>query len=447
MRWSCVWAVVVFVGQAWADDCPLDKHPFPLVNVMLGTTTGTRLDLRPIGSGVVLPPLKRCSQCGFLADWPLRTEEDKQPVRAILASPASVAARAQRSNRFLRAVLLSQLPESAFDQARAWLEAAWETEGVDEPRHRQSLEAALAAFHAAEVAFVAKPPEYFSGRDLHDQPRTARVLQVELLRQLGRFDEASAALKVLEGLDEFGRGVYPSLLEQERTLLKARNPGPQPMRRVTYNEADDAPPFVMAHSIEGWAAFSQAFEVARPSIGNINGELKALHISVRSKAPRLVDAVWWWNLLDEHDRPKSTYPELVASLEAAQGIARKQPWLEGWKANNPTSAVELQLVGTRPWTTMDFEQHRAKWNELGLPGTPAVLFILRRARHPCFQLVLSADGASAMVPTKYDGCPGSHWLDALRPNFASEVIVLHPDGSHEIRAVGRPTDAPDGGRP
>ena len=414
--------------------CPLDESTVRVPAILIGPQTGVGLDLRPLG--VPQPPVGRCAKCGLPLPFPLSFDKREEvKIRGVLASAEYRAALARWSNRALRALVISSVSGDLWKVARAWLEASWDGDCKD------CLARAVQAF--GEIKREASD-EAHEG----DRVRTSNFLKVELSRQLGKFDEATAQLAALEARPEFQRGVYPGLVRAESSLISARDAAPHAVPPLSHklDPRDDDPAWLLARSLPGFARASAVLEIESATRGNINGAPDSLFLNLRARSPGLFDAVWWWDVM-EGERPKYTWDELLVAFEKAQRTLSKVVWLTEWRKAGKNRVIEFHLVGIDKVSEdmVDFFLI-PPWREAGFAGAPAFEVLLRRGSEWCGSLFFSADGASGIV-THMTPEEGGHWLDALRISYhpnAEDPSYLRVDASarHEMRSTKRAGQTP-----
>jgi predicted RNA polymerase sigma factor len=83
---------------------------------------------------------------------------------------------------------------------------------------------------------LAKSQEWFqkyldspAGKEDHRQ--TVEFLQGELLRRLGKFDEAEQQFDRIAKLNDFKKEPFPRLITQELSLIQAKDTAPHEMAR------------------------------------------------------------------------------------------------------------------------------------------------------------------------------------------------------------------------
>ncbi len=172
--------------------CPLDGTVVETAAVLSGTQTGLRLDLRPVGEGALERPIIRCSRCQYVLAPGVADEDELETARRIVDSSEYEELARGSSSHALRGLLLEKLRRGSPEIAFEWLRASWEVENGPPAEWRTITERALKEF----VEFAAQPtsPDLHDGVSPLEAKRTAQLMQVELLRRLGRFDEASVTL-------------------------------------------------------------------------------------------------------------------------------------------------------------------------------------------------------------------------------------------------------------
>jgi len=162
--------------------CPIDGQPFQATLVGSYRSTGTRLDLKPVGNVAAPYPYPVCPISGFVVYQNDFSGDELATIRSIAASEEFKTVRRQHTDHAVVAYVKRQLGANDFDIAESYLQASWEAERdrpqlVDEYRAR-----ALDAFDAAGDR----------GNLNRDDRLTAMVVGAELERLLGDFNSAAA---------------------------------------------------------------------------------------------------------------------------------------------------------------------------------------------------------------------------------------------------------------
>lgn len=198
--------------------CPVCNTTFKAVVSGSGTAFGQRLDLRRVGAIASPWLIPVCTNCQFV----LYKNNDKfakaelESLRRIV-NEGAYRQLDRKTPSYLRLALLYEgLKRPPDEVAFASLQASWQVED-DEKANRTLLERSLTWYEK----YLALPPD-----EKKDWP-IAEFLRGELLRRLGKLDEAKAQFERLSTLDEFKADPYPSMIGQELDLIRAKNTSPQ----------------------------------------------------------------------------------------------------------------------------------------------------------------------------------------------------------------------------
>ncbi len=177
-----------------------------------------RLDLKPIGAIPGPWKLPECPRCGFVIYSAEIRGGELERARAAAASEAYRKA-AGRSTYHKAAVLYGLLGKPDYLLANTWLKASWQEEH-DPALHREDLERSLARFSACAAACRAEERE------------NSLLLKGEILRRLGRFEEALAHLEPLREADGFKGNFFGDMVDYELKLCRARDSSAREMVEV-----------------------------------------------------------------------------------------------------------------------------------------------------------------------------------------------------------------------
>lgn len=423
--------------------CPLDGTRFERSGYLAEGATSFRLDLRPIGRLPVVEPLVRCPRCQFVPGPEEPRSEELERLRALISSPAYAEQLRGHSDHALRALILGVLRNANYEAAFEWLHASWELEEAGGAEWRSAIEHAISAFARVALAPARPRPEVLGESNPLEKQRTAKLMQVELLRRLGRFIEGHAAVQMLRLDPDLQQGISARLIALEAELIEKKDSSPQPFPVLApLDPHQEDPAFVAALKLKGYGAVSEGFTLERSDFGNINGLPHSLHLSLRARQERPLDSVWWWNFTKD-GRPQFDWHQLLATHAEAEKLVAKNPWLAEWKAGGTGRRVELQLAGLKSNTATDFDFFVSlPWQDAGFKSAPAVQLILRSSdKQPCAEVFLD-QGGGGIVPIVFDGCGSTHWLTAKPFSFhpqSLEPTYLHVDrdGRWERRVVGR----------
>jgi len=207
--------------------CPIGGEKFKQSTVASGTQFGVHLDLKPFGATAAPWPLPVCPGNGFVM---YREDFDKAQLKklaALIATPAYRDAVREDTPYFRAAMQMREVGEAPDAIAFNLLKASWETD-AQPARYARYAAATLDALRASQAA----------GAGDAEQRLTFDVLIGELLRRLGRFEEADAHFAALQAAPTPLPETLARVLRQERALIAARNAAPQRMA----DEKDDIPP-------------------------------------------------------------------------------------------------------------------------------------------------------------------------------------------------------------
>ena len=215
------WAPTVFAETRKIVNrvCPLCKTNFDEVVIMSATQFGMRLDLRPLGAITSPTPLAVCPKCG-LAVWKDQNDsysaDELKQLRGIVESDQYRTLDAKTPSYQRLAKLYEGLNRPPDDIAYAYLMASWQTER-EEKLNRALLAKSLEWFQ-----------KYLESPSAKGEPRqTAEFLRGELLRRLGKFDEAKRQFDRLAKTKDFQKEPFPQLYAQEISLIQAKDATPQ----------------------------------------------------------------------------------------------------------------------------------------------------------------------------------------------------------------------------
>ena len=220
-----VWAPIALGDTRKNVDrvCPLCSTKFTAVVIMSGTRFGVRLDLRPLGAIASPIPLAVCPKCGLVLHKPMSEKysaDELKQLRGIIEADAYHALDTKAPSYQRLAMLYEGLHRPPEDIGNAYLMASWQTE--KEEKLNQAL---LAKSQEWFQKYLDMSPEKDEGR------QTIAFLRGELLRRLGRFDEAKRQFDRLAGLKNFQEDPFPRLITQELSLIQAKDATPHEMAR------------------------------------------------------------------------------------------------------------------------------------------------------------------------------------------------------------------------
>ncbi len=175
-----------------------------------------RLDLKPVGYGPALLP--SCPKCGFVTYRLPMPRAELAKCKTIVASEG-YKKNIRRSTYFRLGLLYENLGAPAFTLANTYLKASWQEE-KEAADLKDDQERSLKYFAACSL----------SCRD--EEKENSQLLTVELLRRLGRFGEAGAALEKLRGLKGFQNNFFADILAYQAGLCRENDSSPHDMEEV-----------------------------------------------------------------------------------------------------------------------------------------------------------------------------------------------------------------------
>lgn len=222
--WLALGTVVVADTRAVVDQtCPLCGTKFKATLAMSGTQFGQRLDLRPVGAIASPWPVAVCTKCGFVLfkegdkDY---TSKELETLRGLVNADEYKKLPADTPSYERLARLLEGLKRPPNEIAHAYLKASWQVEGQDE-RNRALLEKSRKWLET----YLEKAPKT-------DEARVpAEILRGELLRRVGKFDEAKRQFERLGKSKDFAKEPFPAIIAQELGLIEAKDSSAQEIKR------------------------------------------------------------------------------------------------------------------------------------------------------------------------------------------------------------------------
>jgi len=195
---------------------------------------------------------------------------------------------------------------------------------------------------------------------------------------------------------------------------------------------------VLARSLPGSTEFLREWTIEDTYLGYINFAPYSLHVQLKARRQRLVDAAWWWNPAED-DVPALGWSDFTAVHSELERAVLPHTWLREWKARGKKHGIEAHIVGKRPNDEDDIDSFvLPAWRHAGLTGQPYYAILLRRAGKACGTLWFGKDESRALI-TDADpfGEPSSKVpLDRVKVSYhpsqeVPEYVVVHPDGKWE----------------
>ena len=198
--------------------CPVCGNVFYARLDLSGAGSEMRLDLKPVGDVAWPWLLPDCPKCGFVVYRLPVPAAELARCRVITASEEYKKARA-RSSYYRVGLLYLRLGLPVYSVANSFLKASWQEES-DPARLKEDLELSLKYFTDCAATCAAEEKE------------NSQLLAGELLRRLGRFDEARAHLAKLQGLKGFQKNFFADIVEFQLVRCAKLDPAPYELEDV-----------------------------------------------------------------------------------------------------------------------------------------------------------------------------------------------------------------------
>ena len=223
--------MVLAVGVGYAhtystveETCPLCGEEFKCEVDRSGTQLDTRLDLKPLGLIAAPWRVPVCPRCHFVFYDEEIPAEELAKCRSIVQEDA-YKKQSGRASYFLLGLLYEGLKKDPLEIGHVFLKASWQEE-PDEKKLKEDLERSLKHFEA----YLKEPPKpKAASEDEEDEGQpyeVAQILKGELLRRLGRFDEANSHLAGLQKLEAFQGTFLADIVRFEIDLCSKKDSQP-----------------------------------------------------------------------------------------------------------------------------------------------------------------------------------------------------------------------------
>lgn len=210
--------------------CPLCREVFTCELDMSGTQVGMRLDLKPLGPIAAPWRVPVCPKCHFVIF------DDEIPAEALTKCKEIVQGNAYKSNTgrasyYLLGLLYEGLKKDPIDIGHVFLKASWQEES-DGKNLEDDLKRSLQHFEVF-LKEPQKPKEASQKADDEDNSyETAQLLKGEILRRLGRFDDAKNYLSGLQKLKPFQGTFLADIVRFETSLCDKKDSKPHYVSEV-----------------------------------------------------------------------------------------------------------------------------------------------------------------------------------------------------------------------
>ncbi len=198
--------------------CPVCGQTFYARLDLSGAESEMRLDLKPLG--VVSWPwlLPDCPKCGFVIYKLLLPAAELAKCKQIVAS-GEYKKGLPHSSYYRVGLLFDQLGKGDYSVATSFLKASWQEEGSP-AKLKEDQELSLKYFTACSQTCGA------------DEKENSLLLMGELLRRLGRFEEAKAHLVKLQGMKGFQKNFFADIVEYQLRQCARKDSSPHEMEDV-----------------------------------------------------------------------------------------------------------------------------------------------------------------------------------------------------------------------
>ena len=130
---------------------------------------------------------------------------------------------ASRPSYYRLAIIQTHQKRPSFDIGWSYLRASWQSEKLRE-EYADCMKKALNEFSKASEE-LAKAPKKRHDQEKHDDYLVSCYLQIELLRKLARFDEASKAISNFPAIGKTEIEWLSDVLILQKKLIEARDSG------------------------------------------------------------------------------------------------------------------------------------------------------------------------------------------------------------------------------
>lgn len=188
------------------------------------TQFGQRLDLRPIGALASPPRIPVCPKCGFV-DFLDGKEYPKDELKAIREFVLSDKYKklVKSEQPYFRLAKIDELLKRPQSQiAYRCLQASWQAEDHEQKELLQAY--LLASLNAYEKVIADKNEEA-------KQRQVARIVKGEILRRLGKFEDAAKHFEAIRKLDDSKAEPFPRIIEMQIEYIGKKDDKPHEIVR------------------------------------------------------------------------------------------------------------------------------------------------------------------------------------------------------------------------
>ncbi len=230
MPWVCI-AVLTFCAAAVAyaytaseEDfvCPVDGTEFKAWVTNSGYQSGQRLDLKPLGALVAPWDIPVCPSCHCPVVQLTFEGLELDDLRRVILSDAFQGSVEGNSPYYLIGRYLELTGEGPEAKAWCFLQASWQVE--DQPERYRHCLMRVQQYLAQAIADGPEPADHDPSSE--GDRATLRFLDAEILRLLGRYEEAKSRFVTLrESLPAIEPGFGP-LIDFELELIASKDASP-----------------------------------------------------------------------------------------------------------------------------------------------------------------------------------------------------------------------------
>ena len=206
--------------------CPIGGESFTAQSIGSYTSFGSRPDGRLYGT-LPFVPLVECPGNGFVIFDDDLTSQEIAALTPLVASPEYQQIRRAETPSYRAWWLMAKIDRPAIDSAMRLLVASWESDGDPERKARYQAQFAAAA--------LALPP----ATDAKQKARgaMARLRAANALRELGRFEDAQAALGAIDAAEHLPQNAderkgAQRFIADLRALIDERNAVSEPANMI-----------------------------------------------------------------------------------------------------------------------------------------------------------------------------------------------------------------------
>ncbi len=218
--------------------CPLCRETFKCELDFSGTQFGSRLDLKPLGPTAAPWRVPVCPKCHFVLFDKEIPAEELAKCREIVQGDA-YKNQTGRASYYLLGLLYEGLKKDSLGLGHIFLKASWQEES-DGTKLEDDLNRSLQHFES----FLKEPqqPKAASRKaaDEDNSYQTAQLLKGEILRRLGRFNDAKNYFSDLQKLKPFQETFLADIVRFEIRLCGKKDSKPHEVSESKQTESSES---------------------------------------------------------------------------------------------------------------------------------------------------------------------------------------------------------------